>query len=404
MFTSRHRRILFFACTVATALSISSPARAQPPQAATVANEQSKQKGLLLSFISYNTVESKMAHDQLAADPAVKALSEKHFMLTTYVEGRDIVPTARYQVIKYPTLIATQADGTEIDRLVGYTRSSETLAFLESASKGQSGLAALVEKNSSADALFEDRLKLADALIKRGKYTDATRELTTSLERSSAPTAKDERKYLKMILARLASLGEREPSALEAIRARRDALEKSLSPHFPEPMTVVFAFNEALKQPERNVDLYLRLPVESPLRERLFPAIFIPLVAKQKYQEANDSVDLESFVNSAYPKQAPKPSAAKVGVPPSGHAHADHSQRIIELTVAAVETTLGTGQLEKAKRLAGRAMDAFTDKSLAPRLELASSRAATPAAQEFTTWLATISPASNPATSATVTP
>jgi hypothetical protein len=400
MIYSFHRRTIFASLAAITALSgySEAPAASAATSASAFIAEAPVKKGRLLNFISYNTVESKMMHDQLAGDAGVKALIEKYFTLTTYIEGRDAEQILRYQVAKFPTTIATNEDGTEIDRIVGFARSQETMALLEAAAKGESGLTALSAKAAAADATLEDRLTFAEAAIRRGKYADALRELTICLDRSSAPAAKEDRRYLKLALARLVTLGNAEPAALELVKTRRDALEKTLSPHFPEPIMIVFAFNEALKQADRNVDLYLRLPAGSPLRERLFPAVLPQLVAQRRYQEAADGADLETLVNSAYPKKVAKaatPVEALASVKPRMR-HIDHGrQRVIDLTSTAAEALLGIGQLEKAKRIAGRAVETFDDKLLKTRLQQAAQRAASPASGDFSAWLEAQSQASS---------
>ena len=364
------------------------PLYSQPPAASAGSASNSTSpanKGQLLSFISYNTVESKMMHDQLAGDAGVKALLEKQFTVTIFVEGRDVAQIQHYQVKSFPAIIATSADGTEIDRIVGFVRPQETMALLENAARGESALSALSAKIATAGASIEDRLEFADAAIRRGKYTDVLRELTVCLDRSSAPAAKDDRRYLKIVLAKLAALGNREPAALELLQTRRDALEKTLSPHFPEPMMVVFAFNEALKQPDKNVDLYLRLPVESTLRDRLFPLVFSRLVEQRRYLEAVDGADLESLVNSAYPKKRAKVDADTTSA--AAHSEERNRQRITAITATATEALLGRGQLEKAKRIAGRALETFADPQLKRRLQEAAHRAASPASAQFASWL-----------------
>ncbi len=361
------------------------------PAAPELTTQDATKKGLLLSFISYNSMESKIMNDQLAGDASVKALIEKHFDLVTYAEGRDSAQILRYQVKNFPTTIVAHADGTEIDRIVGFVRPQETTALLEAAAKGESTLTSLATKAAAAEAKIDDRLKYADAATKRGKYAEALRELTVCLDRSSAPMAKAERRYLKPVLARLMALSGAEPSARELVISRRDVMERTLSPHFPEPIMIVFAYNEALKQPERNVDVYLRIPAESPLRDRLYTSVWRQLVAQRRYQEAVEGADLESLVNSAYPKKQPKQIASVVSADgrSTSAPQINHAQRhIVELTGSALEALLGVGQLETAKRLAGRALDTVDSKEVKKRFEEAAQRAGNSVSTDFTTWLA----------------
>ena len=357
--------------------------------------EPATKRGLLLVFISYNNIDSKFMYDQLNKDAGIKKIVANNFALKDYIEGQDPALIGRYQVTKYPTIIAADSDGTEIDRIVGIVRPEQTMAMLSAASKGGSAFTTLTQKVGAPGATIDDRLKFANAAIQRYKRSEALRELQICLDRSIAPAAKEDRRYLKVILNTLVSLGEREPTAVAWLKARRDALEKSLSPHFTEPILVVFAFNDALKDYVRNVDIYTRLPAESPLREKLFPSIFLQLVTLRRYQEAAEGADLESLVNSVYPKKnATATVSTETGEIGKLGAHTvDHRrQRTIELTSAATEALLGVGQLEKSKRIAGRALESFDDKSLETRLQQAAQRADSPAAKDFLTWLAASTP------------
>lgn len=351
-------------------------------------NQAAKEgKGVLLEFFSYNSVESKMLRDNVLASPAVKVLTDKSWILVSSELERDSALRGRFAVAHAPTLILLRSDGTEVDRLVGYAQPDELVRALKAAGEGKSLLDELIANANNPTTSLEAHLALAAAYFKRGQSATALAELTTCLDRATAQGP--DRKFLKIILTRLAALGATQPAALDALRTRRDTLEKT--PTLPsDSVLVLIAFNDVLKEPNRSVDFYLKLPVESPLRQQLFSAIFLQLVETQHYSEATGTIDLETYINNTYPR-----TNAVV------HDHDSHElstamrermeqqarQRVIDVTGAAVQALLATDRLEKAKRVTGRLLETYDGKDARSGLTQAIQRSAARSANDFSAWL-----------------
>ncbi len=85
----------------------------------------------------------------------------------------DTVSAARYHVRSYPTVIIMKPDGTEIDRVVGYSRAPEFIAQIEDYMAGRNTLAALIaeEPAKGSDPLF--LVKLAERYQDHGLWPEA---------------------------------------------------------------------------------------------------------------------------------------------------------------------------------------------------------------------------------------
>lgn len=363
-------------------------------------------KTVMLEFFSYNSVESKMLRDNVLTNPAVKELTDKSWVSVSCEMERDPELRKRFGITRAPTLLLLRADGVEIDRLAGYPKPDELVRVLKAAGEGKSVLDDLIATAKQSEAGVDAHLALADAYLKRSRTASAADELLICLDRATAHGP--DRKYLKIVLSRLAILAPTNPPALETMRTRRDTLEKAETPK-PDDVQVLFAFNEALKEPERSVDFYLRLSVDNPLRQQLFGSIFLQLVETQHYAEAMGTIDLETYVNNAYLRQNAGLTHDEEG---HGHSEAAHErmeklarERVINLATAAVQAMLATDRLEKAKRIAGRLLETYEGKDARQLLTQAAQRSGAKSASDFSSWIqSTYPPKADTSPTASTTP
>lgn len=356
------------------------------------ARATAEKKLILLEFFSYNSMESKLIDDMVLTAPAVKTLVNDAFVLVRVEFETDEVLKAKYAVTKVPLMLVARPDGSEVDRIAGLMSLNETAQWLRSASTGRSpsDLSGLMEKAGAPNAGVEAHLALAGAYVKRARFADAVAEYNACLDQLAASSRPADLRALKQVLDRLMALSKSVPmpAVVDSLKTRRDSLEKTIGTKPSEGMVALFAMNEALKEPERNVAVYLKLPAADPLRETMFTSVFKPLVAARHYAEAVAVVDVESLVSSTYPRCSPL----------EGHAHEAHGhhhpidpavmkQRITEPTLAAVEALLATNHIEAAKRLAGRALDFTADVEVRTSLAEAATRSGGAGASEFKKWL-----------------
>jgi len=203
-----------------------------------------------------------------------------------------------------------------------------------------------------------EQLSLASA-HRRRKDFDAALEVYKHLLVNFNELNKGGRKIsLHTVLNAAVSLGSDYPPAKDFIRGKRDSAEQVVTGTMSrDAIETAFTYNEALKEQARNVPIYLGIPPVNPLRQVFFTRVFTSLVQAGKYKEIAGIADVESIVYHNYP------AFSTVCDDPTHHGH-NHTQmervqkmRIIEFSVAAVETCIAIGDPAKAKRIAGRALD-----------------------------------------------
>jgi len=230
------------------------------------------------------------------------------------------------------------------------------------------------------------------ALRMRDDPAGALREYAWILDNGETADPRLYSSLYRLMIQQLASLGKSYPSALEDLKMRRDAAVSAASGDAPTPVALerVFIMNEALGATALNIPLYLKIPGSSPLKQKLFPGIFLTLVREKKYQEAASVANLEVFVGLMYPRFLEGTDHHAN----SGHGYdRDHGQRASEqkitiYTSAACETLIALGEVEKAKRVAGHALDFLgkDNRNLITRLNAAATRSGGNAT-DFIVWL-----------------
>lgn len=353
------------------------------PQPLTKALSQAKvdQKSVLLEIFSYNSVESKLLRDNILTNAAVKEAIGDHWLIAAFELEREPELCSRYRINRAPTLLLLRADGTEIDRLAGDIKSNSLVALLTAGASGQSPLDAMVSLAATADAPIEAHVKLADAYLKRSQLESAVGELAICLDLAMASGSN--RKSLHYVVNRLAFLCPTVPAAQEALLSRRDRLGNEPSPKL-DTVQLLFTLNEALNVPERNLEYYLRLPIRSHLRRHLFAKVFPQLVQAQHYTEAAGTIDLETYVNSAYLMRG---AAGSDTVPGHDRLEKYARNRLVATATAAVEALLATDALEKAKRIAGRLIETYDSSDTRQRLCEAARRSSASSAVNYISWV-----------------
>ena len=115
-------------------------------------------------------------------DERVVVLSKK--LVFAKVNGKeDTLLANKYSIGGYPTALIANADGVEIDRIVGYYPAEEFSATVKDYLAGRNTLADLEAKakKNSDDLLLA--FKLGDKYLWRGKYPEAEAALAKILER-----------------------------------------------------------------------------------------------------------------------------------------------------------------------------------------------------------------------------
>jgi thioredoxin-like negative regulator of GroEL len=110
--------------------------------------------------------------DTTYVDSAFIAYSRKFTMARVNAEV-DTVNAAKYSVKSYPTVLILHPDGTEIDRVVGYSRAPEFIAEIEDYLAGKNTIAALEAEAAARGTDPAVVARLADKYFGHGLYEQA---------------------------------------------------------------------------------------------------------------------------------------------------------------------------------------------------------------------------------------
>ena len=345
---------------------------------------------ILLEFFSKNSAESKMLRERLLASAPVNELLSQRFVVVSVEVERQSDPVRHLGVSHPGVFVIVNVTGTEVDRIAGSTTPDQFVQFLEAGIAGRSLLDSTRQKATAPDAGVQAHLALAQAYVKRRQPQLALQEFAWCLEQGPSLDPHGYRRYLTAVIAQVKVLSASLPAAKTLLLAQQTKLwtEAKKNPSAAN-YRLLFKLNTALKQSSRNIESYLALPADASFRGQLFGDVFPALVEQRKYREAATAVDLETFVGRAYPLV---PAEFVEGAQSLDGDQRDpeelRRQHIADLTVPAVEVLLGAGFPEKARRIAGRAMDSDSSRHLKVRLIEAAQRAI-PNSTAFTDWIKT---------------
>lgn len=354
---------------VSRALSFAEPSVAGPIAGA-CAQAGAANHLVLVTLISYDNLVSKNLEENVLAAPAVQAVIREHYQSVRLVRGpASEAVIKQYGVSKYPTVLLLRPDGTEVDRLVGYQAPEAFAARLKTIAEGKDEFPQLQAAVADPKAGVEPRLRLASALMRRARNEEALVQLRWCAEKGpKVDHGGYVRSYRRLFLV-YGELSRSMPAARSQLKATRDELESVIKPFDMVWTGSTFACNEALQQPGRNLDLYDKLPAHSPLRQTMFPDIFLTLVEARRYKQANEVRDLTAMIDESLRAQT------KDGASASGSQHKFVRSIAYHWAIAATEVYLAVGGPEKARAMAETALRMADDEPTRTALKQAAHRA-----------------------------
>jgi thiol-disulfide isomerase/thioredoxin len=192
----------------------------------------------------------------------------------------------QYKLNAYPTILLLKADGTEIDRFVGYKTPAELLSETKDALAGKDAVARakdkLAGKNANKPLL---RKGYADALAQKGRYEEALKEYVWCLDEGAKhdPGFIGARAFVFMNLNALARNYE---PALKLLVGRHDAARGEIikGTAGEEVIPDFVAINQNRGNPDETLKLYDELRAKkSPAAPKLFVYVEEQLLAQRRY-------------------------------------------------------------------------------------------------------------------------
>jgi thiol-disulfide isomerase/thioredoxin len=314
-----------------------------------------------LIFIDFYTTwcaPCKMLDAQTWTDPKVgKLVGDQAVALKIDAEKEGLDLAKRYKIAAYPTLLLLKADGTEVDRIIGFRNSAQfTTEFkqlLVMAQTGKSGLQVAKEqvvqqaRPDAANGEPEDaqpHFDLAKKLLTAGKSEEALKELLWCWDEG-----KKDPEFSRMARTQvprdLGRLARDYPPAREAMLVRRDqARERAIA---NKGGTVVvqdlIALNKELKMDEDTLVVFDQMPEGDRRRVTISIYLFDLLLEKQRYADATIFNLPESFAMNI--------ERAKAQLAKGGPSAESFLRFTITSAAKRVEALAGAGQVDQAREL-----------------------------------------------------
>ena len=317
-----------------------------------------QQKIVLIDFFTTWCGPCKMLDQTTWTDAKVAALLVEKTVALKIDAEKEAALAKKYKINAYPTVLLLKADGTIIDRLIGYRAPDVFIADFNSALSGKSSLERARE-TADADGGLDPmkREDFGDALAQSGKKDEALTEYLWCFDEGlkHAPAYVGVRSsYLLSAIARLA---KNYPPALEALKTRRDAAKQSLANN-PRDRTAAGDFsslNHALEDDAATLAYFDELPAGSPVRTAIGYHVFGLLLEAKRYADAAEAMPYKRYIGrfDHVVKQFSGPGVTKL------RPGAMESMRKFQCENAAeeLEALAGSGSLDESRELIKKILD-----------------------------------------------
>lgn len=218
----------------------------------------------------------------------------------------------KYKITGYPTLLFLKPDGTEMERLTGYTPADEFLSEGAGIIKGKDKLTrakeAVEQGGQNKPAL---RLDYGRALWSKDKNEEALREFLWCFDKGVEldPDFAGQMTFLVMLLD---DLGKEFPAARTALDDRREAARKRVltGNGSKQDVRAIIAINRRLDAADENIALYDRVRAEHPGSKsaaEMAEALLDELLKEHRYADIAKDVDVKARADAAFAEYKPTP-------------------------------------------------------------------------------------------------
>jgi thiol-disulfide isomerase/thioredoxin len=320
-------------------------------------------------------------------DPAVRQwIGEKAVAIKVDAE-KETALAARYRIAAYPTILIAKADGTEIDRIVGFrdatallAEAGDALAGRDSVSRAKAALAVEGANNPGA------RMRYADALATKGRYDEALAEYLWCFDHGLEHDEAFVGVRASFLVGAIARLGNNHPPALDALRDRRNAADVALKTKEATRMLAgdLVALNGALEEHDRTLATFDALVKRGDAGAEARATIMV--FALDRFLEARRYDDVLASVGdpiAAFDRRAKEMRAAldqlKTESPEMAQEIGDYfAEAARELGAQYHEALVGAGRADEAAKLADRVIANDTSGATYALLMIGADRAGKP--------------------------
>ncbi|UCG34030.1 MAG: hypothetical protein JSU68_05210, partial [Phycisphaerales bacterium] len=262
-----------------------------------------------------------------------------------------------------PTVLFIKANGTELDRIIGFIGSAQFLEDATLIAEGKSVLELVAQdmkETEGKDPIV--RIHYGRSLIRRGRLAEALPHLLWCFDEGWKHSVAFALAGRTAMLDDILALGQVYPPAIEALRERRDDLHEAIASRkmAPGDERVLVALNEVLGEPQNTLSLYDKLHREAPdsvVVGRLREAVFDLLLEAKRYQEILANTNIEAKVGEAF-REAEQAGEAdgNLSAAQTEQLRAYERQRALYVASSYHQVLLGVGKNEQAAALAERVL------------------------------------------------
>jgi thiol-disulfide isomerase/thioredoxin len=236
----------------------------------------------------------KMLDAQTFTDAAVgKLVGEKAVAIKLDAEKEGRATAQRYKVSAYPTLLLTKADGTEIDRIIGFREPAKFIAEFSDALAGKTAIVrAMKAVEDAGETVDRDTVKarhdLGRTLAQKGDDAGALREFLWCFDEGMVKVSSFAGVRTSFLLGDLGRLSKRYPPAREALLERCAAAEQRVlrDPRDTRSVTEFAALCAELGDDTRMLGVFDSLPRDDPRLRGFGLRAFRVLLPQQRYADA----------------------------------------------------------------------------------------------------------------------
>ncbi len=251
-------------------------------------------KILLIDFYTTWCGPCKMLDKNTWSDAAVIELVKQKAIALKLDAEKQTNLAKQYHIEAYPTVLLLKADGTEIDRLVGYKDPKAFIADFDSTMAGKDSVTRAREK-MLADGTNNPsgRMQYAMALAQKRMNAEALAEYLWCYDHGVQANPAFAGVRASFLMNYIKSLAQAYPPAKKELETRRDACLVKVTSGSPDAEAVgeLFALNRALGEEKKNLEIYDKLPAGSQARERVQPQLTEQFLNARRYSDVLQGKD-----------------------------------------------------------------------------------------------------------------
>jgi len=261
-------------------------------------------KIVLADFYTASCLPCKMLDKTTWTDAAVIKVLETQTVAIRVDAEKEVELSRRYKVTMYPSVLLIKADGSEIDRLVGYRDPKAFMADFNAGVSGKDSIHRAQDRLQTAGTNDPaSRMSLGSAFAEKGMDAEALAEFLWCFDHGldAGQTSGFGGVRLSFLLAKIADLAAQYPPAWKSLEARRDERQAALSAGGDSFQTIqdLMALNRTLRQEGKNLALFDALPSTGGTRAFAATLLTDQLLAAKRYADVLQAGDPKTTLAKA---------------------------------------------------------------------------------------------------------